>query len=51
MQKPIKLITLYTHICESYKNELQWEVKRFSPNGNIGQITDEELLTIFSYAH
>ena len=49
MQKPIKLITLYTHICESYKNELQWEVKRFSPNGNIGQITDEELLTIYLF--
>ena len=49
MQKPIKLITLYAHICESYKNELQWEVKRFSPNGNTGQITDEELLTIYLF--
>lgn len=49
MQKPIKLITLYTHICESYKNELQWEVQRFSPNGNTGQITDEELLTIYLF--
>jgi hypothetical protein len=49
MQKPIKLITLYTHICESYKHELQWEVQRFSPNGNRGQITDEELLTIYLF--
>lgn len=49
MQKPIKLITLYTHICESYKNTLQWEVKRFSHNGNTGQITDEELLTIYLF--
>jgi hypothetical protein len=49
MQKPIKLITLYAHICESYKNGLQWEVKRFSPTGNTGQITDEELLTIYLF--
>ena len=46
MEKSLKLIKLYTHICELYESELQWEVQRFSPNGQHGQITDQELLTI-----
>ena len=46
MEKSLKLINLYTHICELYESELQWEVQRFSPNGQTGQITDQELLTI-----
>ena len=46
MQKSLKLIALYLHICESYEAELQWEVQRFSPNGQEGQITDQELITI-----
>lgn len=29
MQKSLRLIALYTHICESYKAEVQWEVQRF----------------------
>jgi hypothetical protein len=29
-----------------YESELQWEVQRFSSNGQIGYITDQELLTI-----
>ena len=40
MEKSLKLIKLYTHICELYESELQWEVQRFSPNGQHGQITD-----------
>ena len=39
MEKSLKLIKLYTHICEFYESELQWEVQR-SPNGQQGQITD-----------
>lgn len=46
MEKSLKLIALYLHICESYEAELQWEVQRFSFNGQKGQITDQELLTI-----
>lgn len=46
MEKSLKLIKLYTHICELYESDLQWEVQRFSPNGQLGQITDQELLTI-----
>ncbi len=46
MEKSLKLIKLYTHICVSYESELQWEVQRFSPNEQIGHITDQELLTI-----
>ena len=37
--KSLKLIKLYTHICEFYESELQWEVQR-SPNEQQGQITD-----------
>ena len=40
MEKSLKLIALYLHICESYEAELQWEVQRFSFNGQKGQITD-----------
>ena len=40
MEKSLKLIKLYTHICELYESDLQWEVQRFSPNGQLGQITD-----------
>ena len=46
MEKSLKLIALCLHICESYEAELQWEVQRFSFNGQKGQITDQELLTI-----
>jgi Transposase DDE domain len=46
MEKALKLIKLYTHICVLYESELQWEVQRFSPNEQINYITDQELLTI-----
>ena len=46
MEKSLRLIKLYTHICDLYESDLQWEVQRFSPNGQLGQITDQELLTI-----
>ena len=49
MDKSLKLIKLYTHLCELYATELQWEVQRFSNNGLQGEIIDTELLTIYFF--
>lgn len=45
----IKLISLYYYICQLYSTELRWQVQRFSNNNLAGQITDEELLTIYLF--
>lgn len=45
----LKLIALYDYVCECYTTTLQWQVQRFSPNGNQGHITDPELLTIYLF--
>ena len=45
----IQLISLYCHICDWYDSHLSWQIQRFSPNGHSGQITDQELLTIYLY--
>lgn len=45
----IKLISLYYRICHYYTTQLGWQVQRFSPNSHKGQITDEELLTIYLF--
>jgi hypothetical protein len=45
----IQLISLYYHICDWYDSHLYWQIQRFSPNRDSGQITDQELLTIYLY--
>lgn len=46
----IKLIRLYYYVCHCYSTQLRWQVQRFSRNSLTGQITDEELLTIYLFA-
>jgi hypothetical protein len=49
MQKD-NLIKLYDHVCNKYKEQLRWEVQRFSNNSSqSGIITDEELITIYLF--
>ena len=44
------LIKIYYHVCDKYKEQLYWEVQRFSKNSHpSGIITDEELITIYLY--
>lgn len=45
----IKLIRLYYYVCQCYSTHLRWQVQRFSSNSFTGQITDEELLTIYLF--
>jgi len=45
----IKLISLYYRICHYYSTQLSWQVQRFSPNSLTGQITDQEILTIYLF--
>ncbi|WP_375558721.1 transposase [Bernardetia sp. OM2101] len=46
----LKLISLYYKVCELYNSTLQYNVQRFSNNGNKGNITDEELITMHLFA-
>ncbi len=46
----IKLIHFYYYVCHCYSTQLRWQVQRFSPNYLAGQITDEELITIYVFA-
>lgn len=43
------LIKLYYYVCEEYNDYLRWNVQRFSPNGQEGQISDEEIITIYLF--
>ena len=44
------LIKLYFHVCDKYKEQICWEVQRFSNNNRQqGIITDEELITIYLF--
>ena len=43
------LIKLYFHVCDKYNKEICWEVKRYSRNNEKGEITDEELITIYLF--
>jgi hypothetical protein len=44
------LIKLYFHVCHKYKEQICWEVQRFSNNGEPQDcITDEELITIYLF--
>ena len=46
----LKLISLYYKVCELYNSTLQYNVQRFSNNGNKGNITNEELITMHLFA-
>jgi hypothetical protein len=49
MQKN-NLIKVYFHVCDKYKEQLYWEVQRFSNNNKQQNIiTDEELITIYLF--
>ena len=44
------LIKIYFHVCSKYKEQIYWEVQRFSNNSQpSGIITDEELITIYLF--
>jgi hypothetical protein len=44
------LIRIYFHVCGKYKEQLCWEVQRFSNNSQPADIiTDEELITIYLF--
>lgn len=44
-----KLISIYYHVCDKYKQVLCHHVQRFSTNQLQGQITDEEIITIYLF--
>lgn len=44
-----KLISIYYHVCDKYSKVLYDHVQRFSTNQLQGQITDEEILTIYLF--
>jgi hypothetical protein len=43
------LIKLYYYVCEEYNGYLRWNVQRFSSNQHEGQISDEEIITIYLF--
>ena len=44
------LIRIYFHVCDKYKEQLCWQVQRFSHNRQpSGIITDEELIAIYLF--
>lgn len=44
------LIKVYFHVCDKYKEQICWDVQRFSNNSNPPEaITDEELITIYLF--
>lgn len=45
----LTLISLYYYVCERYNSTLAWQVQRFSRNSNQGNITDEEIITIYLF--
>lgn len=45
----IKLISIYYHVCDKYNQVLCHHVQRFSTNQLQGQITDEEIITIYIF--
>lgn len=49
MKIQLTMITLYEQVCADYNASLWTVVQRFSSNGLTGQITDEELLTIYLF--
>lgn len=49
MEKSSKLVSFYCQVCEIYTQQLDSFVQRFSPNGHQGNITDQELITIYLF--
>lgn len=45
----IKLISIYYHVCDKYNEVLCQHVQRFSTNQLQGQISDEEIMTIYLF--
>lgn len=45
----LTLISLYYYVCERYNSTLGWQVQRFSPNSDEGNITDQEIITIYLF--
>jgi len=45
----LTLIALYYYVCDCYDKQVRWQVQRFSSNKLEGQISDEELLTIYLF--
>ena len=45
----LTLISLYYYVCERYNSKLAWQVQRFSRNSNQGNMTDEEIITIYLF--
>jgi len=44
------LIKVYFHVCDKYKEQICWDVQRFSNNRSpLEAITDEELITIYLF--
>lgn len=44
------LIKRYCHVCRKYKEQIRWEIQRFSNNEEPRcSITDEELITIYLF--
>ena len=46
----IKLIALYSYICDCYDKNLRWYCQRFSNNNLVPEFTDQECLTIYLFA-
>jgi hypothetical protein len=45
----LTLISLYYYVWERYNSTLGWQVQRFSSNSDEGNITDEEIITIYLF--
>jgi len=45
----LTLIALYYYVSDCHARHLRWQVQRFSSNALEGQISDEELLTIYLF--
>ena len=47
--KSIKLIKIYSFICDQYEENLKYHCQRFSNNKN-PKFTDQEIMTIYLFA-
>lgn len=48
--RQLKLIQLYTYICQLYEKELKWHCQRFTKNQKEPQFTDCEVLTTYLFS-
>ena len=46
----MKLIALYSYICDCYDTELRWLCQRYSRNNAAPAFTDVECLTVYLYS-